>query len=113
MLGAVAGLVLVGFAGWVFGVTQTAAVQPRRFGQAMAVVAILASLAVLSGISAVPIGAAAEASAEAFTPQRLAALRAAGRPVFVNMTAAWCVTCLLNERVAISTEAVRKGFRKG
>ena len=37
VLGAVAGLVLVGFAGWVYGATQTAAVQPRRFGQAMAV----------------------------------------------------------------------------
>ena len=112
VLGAVAGLVLVGFAGWVYGVTQTATVQPRRFGQAMAVIAILASLAVLSGITAVPVGAATEASAEAFTPERLATLRAAGRPVFVNMTAAWCVTCLLNERVAISTEAVQKAFAR-
>ncbi len=110
VLGAVAGLVLVGFAGWVYGATQTATVQPRRFGQAMAGVALLASLAVLSGITAVPVGAATEASAEAFTPERLATLRAAGRPVFVNMTAAWCVTCLLNERVAISTEAVQKAF---
>jgi thiol:disulfide interchange protein len=37
-------------------------------------------------------------------------LRAEGRPVFVNMTAAWCVTCLVNERVAISSEAVRRSF---
>jgi thiol:disulfide interchange protein len=78
----------------------------------MAIVAVLASLAVLSGITAVPVGAATEASAEAFTPERLATLRAAGRPVFVNMTAAWCVTCLVNERVAISTDAVRKAFAK-
>jgi thiol:disulfide interchange protein len=112
VLAAVAGLVLVGFAGWVYGATQTAAAQPRRFGQAMAMVAVLASLAVLSGITAGPVGAATEASTEAYTPQRLAALRAAGRPVFVNMTAAWCVTCLVNERVAISTDAVRKAFAK-
>ena len=26
------------------------------------------------------------------------------------MTAAWCVTCLVNERVAIRTDAVRKAF---
>ena len=26
------------------------------------------------------------------------------------MTAAWCVTCLVNERVAISTDAVRRAF---
>jgi thiol:disulfide interchange protein DsbD len=110
VLGAVAGLVLIGFAGWVFGVTQAAAVQPRRFGQTMATVAILAALAVLSGITSAPMGASNDASAEAFTPARLASLRAAGKPVFVNMTAAWCVTCLVNERVAISTDAVRKAF---
>ncbi len=110
VLATVAGVVLVGFAGWVYGATQTSAAQPRRFGQALAVVAVLAALAVLSGITAAPVSAATEANAEAYTPQRLAALRAAGKPVFVNMTAAWCVTCLVNERVAISTEAVRNAF---
>jgi thiol:disulfide interchange protein len=73
-------------------------------------VAVLAALAVLSGITAKPVGAATESSAETFTPERLAALRSAGKPVFVNMTAAWCVTCLVNERVAISTDAVRQAF---
>jgi thiol:disulfide interchange protein len=102
--------VLIGFAGWVYGVTQTSPVQSRRFGQAMAAVAVLAAGAVLSGITAAPVAAMTESSAEAYTPQRLAELRAAGKPVFVNMTAAWCVTCLVNERVAISTEAVRKAF---
>jgi thiol:disulfide interchange protein len=113
VLGTAAGLVLVGFAAWVFGTTQALAVQPRRFGQSLAIVAVLAALAVLSGISTAPVGALAEAndpSAEAFTPERLAALRAQGRPVFVNMTAAWCVTCLLNERVAIGTDQVRHAF---
>jgi thiol:disulfide interchange protein len=110
VLATVTGLVLVGFAAWVFGVTQTAPVQPRRFGQAIAAIAMLAAIAALSGIAATPSGAATEASDEAYTPERLATLRAAGKPVFVNMTAAWCVTCLLNERVAISTDAVRKAF---
>jgi thiol:disulfide interchange protein DsbD len=53
---------------------------------------------------------AAESGAEPYTATRLAALRAEGRPVFVNMTAAWCVTCLVNERVAIGSEAVRRAF---
>jgi thiol:disulfide interchange protein len=110
ILATVAGLVLVGFAGWVFGITQTASVQPRRFGQAMAMVAVLAALAVLSGITAKPVGAATESSAETFTPERLAALRSAGKPVFVNMTAAWCVTCLVNERVALDSQAVKQAF---
>lgn len=110
VLGAAAGLVLVAFAAWIFGTTQASSVQPRRFGQAMALVAVLAAGAVLSGITTLPAGAAPETSAEAFSPERLATLRAAGQPVFVNMTAAWCVTCLVNERVAISTDAVRSAF---
>ena len=112
VLGTAVGVVLIGFAGWVFGATQASTVQPRRFGQAAAVVSVLAALAVLSGISAVPVGATGQANsdAEAFTPERLATLRAQGRPVFVNMTAAWCVTCLVNERVAIGTDQVRKAF---
>jgi thiol:disulfide interchange protein len=112
VLATAVGLVLVGFAGWVLGASQMASVQPRRFGQAAACVAMLAALAVLSGISAMPVGAAttAEAGAETFSTRRLAALRAEGRLVFVNMTAAWCVTCLVNERVAIGTDAVRQAF---
>jgi thiol:disulfide interchange protein DsbD len=69
---------------------------------------------VLSGIEAAPPSGATEARAEdgvePFSTARLAALRAEGRPVFVNMTAAWCVTCLVNERVAIRTASVRQAF---
>ena len=52
-------------------------------------------------------GAEVEAGAnyEPYSAARLQALRAEGRPVFVNMTAAWCITCLVNERVALSGEA--------
>ncbi len=30
--------------------------------------------------------------------------------MFVNLTAAWCVTCLVNERVAISNDTVQRAF---
>lgn len=46
-----------------------------------------------------------EAPAEPFSSERLAMLRAEGRPVLVNMTAAWCLTCLVNERVALTGDA--------
>ena len=75
--------------------------------------ALLTALAVLSGIAVAP-GTPAVASAienvQTFTPARLAVLRREGRPVFVNMTAAWCVTCLVNERIAIGTPAVQQAF---
>ena len=112
VLSTAAGAVLVGFAAWAFGASQSASVPGRRFGQTAAVVSVLAAMAVLIGIAGAPLGRADEAGsgAEAFTPQRLAALRSAGKPAFVNMTAAWCVTCLVNERVAIGTDQVRSAF---
>ena len=113
VLGTAVGMVLLGFAGWVLGLTQGAADRSRRIGQSAAVAALLAALAVLSGIASAPLEpltVAAGSGAEPFTAARLAALRAEGKPVFVDMTAAWCVTCLVNERVAIDTNTVRRAF---
>ncbi len=110
VLVAATGCVLLGFAAWSLGVTQDSDLRGRRFGWAGAGVAAALALATLTGIGEVPAGSAAARDSEAFTPARLAALRAEGRPVFVNLTAAWCVTCLVNERVAISNETVQRVF---
>jgi thiol:disulfide interchange protein DsbD len=40
----------------------------------------------------------------------VAALTAAGRPVFVDFTAAWCVTCQVNKRLVLNSEGVRAQF---
>eukprot|EP01037_Dinobryon_pediforme_P005208 gene5208-5260_t len=100
-----AGLVLVAFAAWVarFG---------RRTGLVLAGCALLALPVMLLALRETT-PAASEASAQAFTPDRLAALRAEGRPVFVNFTAAWCVTCLVNERVALAPREVQDAFAAG
>ena len=37
---------------------------------------------------------------------------AEGKPVFVDFTAAWCITCLVNERVALDTPASRRAFEQ-
>src|SRR3546814_20106038 len=47
---------------------------------------------------------------ETFSTARLAELRAAGTPVFVDFTADWCLVCNVNERVAIDTEATQEHF---
>ena len=39
---------------------------------------------------------------ENYSPQRLIELNQAGQPIFVNLTADWCITCLANERVAFT-----------
>lgn len=41
---------------------------------------------------------------ETFTMTRLDELRASGEPVFVNLTADWCITCKVNARVAFSSQ---------
>jgi thiol:disulfide interchange protein DsbD len=47
----------------------------------------------------------ADKNYEAFSSQRLRELRAAGTPVFVDMTADWCITCKVNEKAVLHTEA--------
>jgi len=51
------------------------------------------------------------AGEEKFSEARLAQLRAEGRPVFAYFTADWCLTCKVNERVAIDTDAVHASFK--
>jgi thiol:disulfide interchange protein/DsbC/DsbD-like thiol-disulfide interchange protein len=47
---------------------------------------------------------------QAYTPARVADLTASGRPVFVDFTAAWCVTCQVNKRLVLNTADVRSAF---
>jgi thiol:disulfide interchange protein DsbD len=42
-----------------------------------------------------------------FSPSNLDALRAEGKPVFLDFTASWCLTCQFNEKTAINVPAVR------
>jgi thiol:disulfide interchange protein len=47
-----------------------------------------------------------EANYEPFGAARLEELQAQGKPVFINMTAAWCITCLANEQTTLSSDRV-------
>jgi thiol:disulfide interchange protein len=110
VLSTASGLVLISFAAWLFGLGQTGKVRFGRLQQVLTLAAVLVAASILPGLSAAPTVVSADASADAFTPAKLASLRKAGHPVFVNMTAAWCVTCLVNERVALDSQAVKQAF---
>src|SRR5437764_838382 len=45
-----------------------------------------------------------------YAPAQIAELTASGRPVFVDFTAAWCVTCQVNKRLVLNTADVRSAF---
>jgi len=115
-LGALFGLVLVGFAVWAYGRTQLAARRTRLRGGGIAAAALAASVALLMALPPAEGPAAAPSTGrdglayEPFTPARLDELAAEGKPAFVNLTAAWCITCLVNERIALDSDAVRQAF---
>ena len=110
---ALLGGLLLGFAAWAIGYRQSHD-GPRALTGAAWVTACAALLAGASlGFGAAPAvktGLASSDGSEPFTTKRLADLRDHHQPVFVDMSAAWCVTCLVNERVALAPGAVRQAF---
>lgn len=108
-----AGLALMG--GVVLALLIWLAQQPvkRALARNVAVLACIATLVTI-GVSVQrmptlsPGDSRAGLDAEPYSASRLAALRAEERAVLVNMTAAWCITCLVNEQVALSTNRVRQ-----
>jgi len=52
--------------------------------------------------------ASGPATWEPFTPQLVEAYRAQGKPVLVDFTANWCLSCQVNERVVLDREDVQK-----
>ena len=87
---------------------------------------LVASLIVLSAaaVSVLAPGRLARASEEATTTQAsgvwqpwsaeaVARYQAQGRPVMVDFTASWCLSCQVNERVALNQPSVQKAFQEG
>lgn len=104
------GLVLLGFAAWLW---ERAKWRGARVPQAIAAAVFVLALAVLPlpqrfGAPVMAGAANAQAAWQPWTQDRLDELRAAGEPVLVNMTAAWCITCHANELVALSSDAFRE-----
>ena len=101
------GLVLLAFALWLIG-------RGGRFGRwaGYGVIVLAAALLfhpVLRSTESRPALTGAAAS-QVWSEARVAALRAEGRSVFVNFTADWCITCKVNEKVALDTDAVKSAF---
>ncbi len=122
---ALAGAVLVALAAWAYQRAKSSGHRGRLTALAAATAALalavvlplksagvaVASATTTGGTS----GAAAAAGGEewqAYDPAKVAALVAAGRPVLVNFTASWCLTCLVNERNAFADPDVRDVFRR-
>jgi thiol:disulfide interchange protein DsbD len=68
-------------------------------------------------VSAAPAGGFATNGTEVvwqpYSEQALDAARAAGHPVFIDFTAAWCLSCQVNERVVLKSADVESALLKG
>ncbi len=105
-------LVLVAMAAWLYGLSQRGGGRSHKVAAGFALLTFVAALvlfypAVSSEAPPGVIPAAQAGTGEPFSPARLAALEAEDRPVFVNVTAAWCITCKVNERVVFEAPAFR------
>lgn len=103
------GCLLLVFGGWAW-------LRLRIIGKAIALMSIVLALCLPWQLehqqAAVPSEHVSEDAllpglAAAYTQERLAALRAQDKAVFVNLTASWCITCLVNEKVALHRQAVQ------
>ncbi|MFM7703875.1 MAG: protein-disulfide reductase DsbD family protein [Rubrivivax sp.] len=122
---AVAGLLTVllalALAAWAFGAPDFG--RRARLGFGALAVAVLAlalawawpSLDVRAGSDPVRVGGPGATGSDvrwqAWSPERVQEALAQGRPVFVDFTAAWCVTCQFNKRTALADAQVLADFQ--
>ena len=84
-------------------------------GAVAVVAATVAAWPLLTGAAPPPDTRRTEAGSsgwQPYTPARVSALVAEGRPVFVDFTAAWCITCQVNERFVLNDARVRAAFAR-
>jgi len=111
-------LLSLGFAVGITGALLAVGGRQRRGNSALAPAAsavLLAVAAVMALPQTVHRSEVAEQGvlpARPFTAAALAEARATGKPVFVWFTADWCLTCKVNEQVAIERDDVRQAFAK-
>ena len=115
-------LLLLGMGAWVLGRWGTFAASSRSKAIAYAVTLLLVLGGLGVGLFGIDTFAATPSARdsladggiawEQFDPERIETLRAQGKPVFVDFTAAWCLSCQVNERVAFSSREVQDRFKE-
>ena len=114
-------LLIVGLGAWIYGRWGTLyrSKVTRRIAQALAILTLAGGLAFsLQNISPnAPTAGSGESSTggivwKPFSPELVASLRKEQKPVFIDFTAAWCLSCQVNQRVALSSPEVAEAFRR-
>jgi len=111
-----AGSVALSFAAWLYGIAQRRQLAGRGYRVMYAVTAalIVAILAPLPGIMK-PVASddvTASTAPVKWTPQAVTEQRGHGKAIFVNFTASWCITCQVNDKTSLSTQAVKEAMSR-
>jgi len=109
---ALGAMIALALAAWLWSVTRNLAARGRGIGALVALAVFACGLygvSLLRDASAAPVIQGARAG-EPYSAAKLAGLQAANRPVFVDATAAWCITCLVNEDAVLSRASVKSAF---
>jgi thiol:disulfide interchange protein DsbD len=117
---ALAGAVLVALAAWAYQKSKFSGLAGRVIAIATAIAAVLCAILLplrFAGVAAASTGgnAASSLAADEWQPYdaaRVTDIRSSGRPLLVNFTASWCLTCLVNERNAFADADVQAIFRR-
>jgi thiol:disulfide interchange protein len=112
-------LLIVAIACWMKGafIVPTASLLKRSFVLVLAIVLLLVSGVYFIGdkfqSSKIDLGQSASGGDwQPFTPERLQSERDQGHAVFVDFTAAWCLTCKFNEKAVLENSDVRDAFQR-
>jgi thiol:disulfide interchange protein DsbD len=103
-----AAAVIAAIAAWLAGMPGSRG--PVARGAIAALVAAAVVIAATPRDGAAPV-AAADGAWQPYSAHTVAALTAAGKPVFIDFTAAWCVTCQVNKKLVLARDDVVHAFR--
>jgi thiol:disulfide interchange protein/DsbC/DsbD-like thiol-disulfide interchange protein len=115
---ALAGAILIALAAWAYQKSKSGSAGGRVVGLVTAALGLL--VAIILPVRFADVAAASPGTArgsphtadewQPYDAAQVAKLNAAGKPLLVNFTASWCLTCLVNERNAFADSAVREIF---
>lgn len=115
----VACAVIVSFAAWLYGIAQRRRYQGQSYKILLAFTAAFFAVAVAPLPSVMKTGEALTARQNTenvtpvkWSPQNVDAMRGHGKAIFVNFTASWCITCQVNDRTSLSTQAVKQAMAR-
>jgi len=107
MAAMVIGAILIAFALWL------KSLSPSKISASIALLAAIGALLIpFNLLPNTQKTVSNEGPWQTYQHSKFAQLQATGRPIFINLTADWCITCLANERMTLGTDTVKEALQR-